>query len=145
MNYEVCHHKSPRMYQTNSGEVACFDCKEEAGDIEPMTDERFESIKSVSDIAIPGCVASVELREAVAEIERLRSHCQVGKSICGEHAQIHGAEASELRARFERLINMPSGHESIENGTFICIDAMSEILEDVDARDSLMFSEAKDR
>ena len=53
---------------------------------------------------------------------------------CPTHKYIHGAEAEELRSEIEKLIaGVPRD---------VCAEALQELLDRVDARDSCAFAEA---
>lgn len=79
----------------------------------------------------PRTYTEAEFTEAT---ERLRVTCVFGQR-CRKHGFIHGAEAEELRQRFEHLANDPHGDEAIRA-------RISQILDDVDARDSVAWGEA---
>jgi hypothetical protein len=62
--------------------------------------------------------------------------CIIGQS-CARHGFIHGAEAEELREEFEKLAATYRGDEPA--------GWIQEVLDKVDARDSLAFLEARKR
>jgi hypothetical protein len=63
--------------------------------------------------------------------------CVVGVA-CERHGgAVHGREAEELRAGVERIIGQDFDVESVR-------DDLRQLLDDVDARDSLAFLEATD-
>lgn len=64
--------------------------------------------------------------------------CQIYKAICAEHGFTHGAEAEELRNGIESVIERcdPEDPAGILN-------ALRELLDQTDARDSLAYLEAK--
>lgn len=85
----------------------------------------------------------LDLAQQVAEVEagrvggaapsaRAHPNCVIGQ-YCHRHGFIHGAEAEELRERFEKLIPFlrPHAREQVQH-----------LLDDVDARDSFAFCEA---
>lgn len=66
--------------------------------------------------------------------------CIIGE-YCDEHGFIHGAEAEELRSRISRLVDEIGDDSSPD----IIHDELQEILDDVDARDSLAWLEQEKR
>lgn len=60
--------------------------------------------------------------------------CHVLATHCKEHGYVHGAEAEELRAGVERLLEGERGSFAYE---------LQELLDNVDARDSLAFLDAR--
>lgn len=71
--------------------------------------------------------------------------CRVYKDPCPEHDFIHGAEAEELREGIEGLIKRYVGEDFEEWEMRDLLGNLQELLDRVDARDSLAFREAADR
>jgi hypothetical protein len=67
--------------------------------------------------------------------EGARAKCVIGE-YCRRHQFVHGAEAEELRKRIEGLIGRGSVNRS---------NALQDVLDEVDARDSLAFLEAREK
>lgn len=67
----------------------------------------------------------------------VKQRCSVKGKPCLEHGFIHGGEAEELRAGIEAILRKWCDDED-------AYDALSKLLDDVDARDSLAFREATD-
>lgn len=61
--------------------------------------------------------------------------CLVYRSPCAEHGFIHGAEAEELRAGIEALLDEENSGGQMRRG-------LRHLLDKVDARDSLAYREA---
>lgn len=71
--------------------------------------------------------------------------CVIGK-LCAEHQFVHGAEAEQLRAKAEEFIarlNSAEAREGIDSQ--VVADDLQDLLDSVDARDSLAFVEVKPR
>lgn len=67
----------------------------------------------------------------------------VENETCARHAgQKHGAEAEELRAGLERIMADPPGGDIESNNEWLA--PLRRLLDDVDARDSLAYLEARD-
>jgi len=76
---------------------------------------------------------------AEAEVKRqLDGLCAVGR-YCPRHNFVHGAEAEELRSKFEALAEEFGDVE----GCGALARAMKRVLDGVDARDSLAWSEVR--
>jgi hypothetical protein len=74
------------------------------------------------------------------------SECKVYKEPCGKHNFIHGAEAEELREGIEKLIADPTEYECGHDLFLgVSVDDLQDLLDRVDARDSLAYREAKER
>ena len=81
-----------------------------------------------------------EKRSAVRKKKRV---CSVYGTFCKEHGFVHGAEAEELRAGLEGLM-FARGERTREHGYAVNVVDLQELLDGVDARDSLAFREATD-
>jgi hypothetical protein len=70
-----------------------------------------------------------------------KSRCTLYREVCPDHGFQHGAEAEELRAGLERILEGArfAGHKNIP------IDRLQRLLDRVDARDSLAFLESLPR
>lgn len=74
--------------------------------------------------------------------ERAANACPVRGVACADHGFVHGQEAEELRAGVERLAKEHRGGAS-KRVTVLCDDLL-DLLDEVDARDSLAFLETKE-
>jgi len=77
------------------------------------------------------------------------SDCPVYANYCAEHGFTHGAEAEELREGIQNLISKWST-EAIEVGAtyperFVEVDRLRDLLDRVDARDSVAFREIPEK
>ncbi len=81
-----------------------------------------------------------DIRDKEVEITEIKGttsekpQCKCYSSHCAEHGFFHGAEAEELREKFENLI---------KNKNKISANQIQKILDSVDARDSLAYLEFK--
>lgn len=66
--------------------------------------------------------------------------CVIGK-YCSNHGLIHGGEAEELRQRIEAILHQVEIDE--DDAAEAMVRALRLALDEVDARDSLAFLEAK--
>jgi hypothetical protein len=73
--------------------------------------------------------------------ERAVNACPVRGVACADHGFVHGEEAEELRAGIERLASEHRGGAG-KRVTALCDDLL-DLLDEVDARDSLAFREGK--
>lgn len=80
-----------------------------------------------------------EIDEAVAEVRR-ESTCPIIAGLCAEHGHVHGREAEELRRGIEQLIESNAGVH-LSNWP----EELQDLLDRVDARDSLALFEAQDK
>lgn len=77
------------------------------------------------------------LREHRAAIWGDGASCPVYSRPCPEHDHVHGAEAEELRTAIESLI------EEVRAGVRVSAAQLQALLDNIDARDSLAYIEAK--
>jgi hypothetical protein len=88
----------------------------------------------VSDFVLD--VALVALPKLIGEVRRLRASCLVGVP-CARHGDaVHGREAEELRKGIETILRE---HDPIELRR-----SLIQLLDEVDARDSLVYLERRD-
>jgi len=105
-----------------------------------MTGAELETvIESARDLVASQKLAPGEFggsdRRIVEALVQLAGTCVVGIA-CERHGgAVHGREAEELRAGVERIIGQDFDVESLR-------DDLRQMLDDVDARDSLVFREA---
>ncbi len=70
--------------------------------------------------------------------------CTIRKFGCAVHGFIHGSEAEELREGIEKIVRHYSD-ASFDNDADLMLEELRRLLEEVDARDSVAFLEAKTR
>lgn len=94
------------------------------------------------------CLASARAtaKAVGGRVVRLRrlSACRVYREPCPDHGFIHGAEAEELREGIEKMIKDPPSSDHPESQMLVesLVDALQDMLDKVDARDSVAYREA---
>ena len=69
--------------------------------------------------------------------------CTLYATYCADHEFVHGAEAEELRAGIERVIeNLLTDKNRVSRS--LVVERLQRLLDKVDARDSLAWREAED-
>ncbi len=83
-------------------------------------------------------------REVGRGMRRKGSGCTVYKDFCMEHNFVHGAEAEELREGIEKIRGSIARNYDDDFILMTVLRQLDDLVERVDARDSLAFLEAKD-
>ena len=80
----------------------------------------------------------------VKEKRKKKLKCTVYKDFCMEHNFVHGAEAEELREGIEKIRGSIARNYDDDFILMTVLRQLDDLVERVDARDSLAFLEAKD-
>lgn len=88
----------------------------------------------VAVVLVDGVVGGVFLTHV--DVLDAANSCLLRGAVCPEHGCVHGQEAEELRAGIEDMLELSAKHVPARD--------LRALLDQVDARDSLAFCEAKD-